>query len=102
AAAPSSRTEGRPGEPTEVRHGDLVERECPAEAEHHLVRGLVVAALLETQVVLGADAGEGGHFLSAESAHTPVRFAWEPDVLGLGQVAPCAEVLTDQGSVRRH
>jgi len=42
-----------------VGEGVLVKAQGPTETDDHLLRGLVVTALLEPEVVLGADPGEG-------------------------------------------
>jgi hypothetical protein len=43
----------------------LIERERPCETGQDLIRGLVIAPLLESEVVLSADAGESGHLFAA-------------------------------------
>jgi hypothetical protein len=51
---------------------DLVEPQDPRERFEDLRRGVLVAAALQPQVVVGADAGEQGHLLTPQPGNPTV------------------------------
>ena len=55
---------GRLSEPMEMGGGVLVELQCPRERVDHMRRRVMVAALLQPQVVVRADAGEHRQLLT--------------------------------------
>jgi hypothetical protein len=54
------------GETVQVGDGLVVELQRGGQAFEDLVGGVLVAALLQAQVVLGADAGQVGNLLTAQ------------------------------------
>src|SRR6478752_773253 len=61
-----------------------------------------VAALLEAQVVVGADAGQQCQLLAAQSGNPAARAAHQPDVLGPQLLAPGPQELTEPIGLRHH
>src|SRR6201989_2963055 len=61
---------GRLGELEQVGGGVLVELQRPGDGQQHLVRRVPVAALLQADVVVGADPGEEGDLLAAQGPET--------------------------------
>ena len=47
-----------------------------------------VTALLEPQIVGGADAGQGCQFLAAQTRNTPPRAGNQPDIFGTDLLVP--------------
>src|SRR6478609_1079756 len=61
-----------------------------------------VAALLEAQVVVGADAGQQCQLLAAQSGNPAARASHQPDVLGPQLLAPGPQELTEPIGLRHH
>src|ERR1700730_10974808 len=81
----------------EMRSGVVVEPEGSRERVEDLLGGMLVAPLLETHVVVAADAGQHRHFLAAQPAYAAATAGvWDADVLRLNQVTPGAQILADQ------
>src|SRR5690606_13251129 len=70
-----------PGETEQVRAGVGVEPQRAGERLQHLRRRVALAALLEADVVVDADAGDRGHLLAAEPGHPPVTERRQPGLL---------------------
>jgi xanthine dehydrogenase YagT iron-sulfur-binding subunit len=93
---------GRLRDCMEVRGGVFVEPERTGEGIDDLCGGVVVlAALLESQVVVGADPGEHGQLFAPQPGNPSAAGAGEPHVLGAQERAPRTQVLTECGA-RRH
>lgn len=69
AGGPTRGIPGRAGERVHVDAGVGFEPQGAGDAVEDLVGGVPVAALFQTQVVLGADAGEEGDLLPAQTGH---------------------------------
>ena len=65
-----------------------------ASASNDLIRRMLVASLLQAQVVVGADAGQHRELLAAQAGNLPPAARDQPDVLRPEQVAPCPQVVT--------
>jgi NAD(P)-dependent dehydrogenase (short-subunit alcohol dehydrogenase family) len=78
-----------------VGGGVLVQLQGSREGVEHLRGGMLVTALLETDVVVGADAGEHRYLLAPQSGRAAARGVPKADVLGLDEFAACSEVLAD-------
>jgi hypothetical protein len=84
-------------ETVQVRGRVIVELKGPRKRVEHLCGGVLVTALLETDVVIGADAGEHRDLLAAKARYPPVAAGvGQLDVLGTHELAPGAEVLADR------
>lgn len=66
---------GRLGELEQVGGGVLVELKRPGDGQQHLVGGVPVAALLQADVIVGADPGEEGDLLTAQARDPAVALA---------------------------
>lgn len=69
-------------------------RKAPHDAVEDLVGGVPVAALFQTQVVLGADAGEQGDLLPAQTGHPSALSGGQSDILGAHLFAAGSQVVT--------
>ena len=88
-------TGGRPRQFLEVPGGGVVQLQGAGERVENLLGGVALASLLEADVVVHAHPGEHRQFLSAEPRHAPAAVALDPDILGLNQLAPCAQEISD-------
>jgi NADP-dependent 3-hydroxy acid dehydrogenase YdfG len=79
----------------QVRRSVVVEAKRPCQRVDHLLRGMALAALLEADVVVGADAGQRGQLLPAQARHTAPSEVREADVLRSHALAPGAQELAD-------
>ena len=87
----------RPGQGVEVGRGVLVQLQRPRQRLQDLLGRVLVAALLEPHVVVGAHAGEQGDLLASQPGHpAPAARAGEQDVLGPHELAPRPQVLADR------
>jgi hypothetical protein len=86
----------------EIRGCAGVELKSPCQRIDHLGRRMRVAPLLESQVVVGADARQHRQLLAAQPCNPAPRAANQPDVLGLYLLAPRAEVITQGIGPHRH
>ena len=85
----------RPREPVEVVGGDGVEPQRPRQRVQHLAGRVGVAALLEAQVVVRADAGQDGDLFAPQTRDpSRARAHHQTDVLRLQPITPCAQVVT--------
>ena len=71
----------------------VVEAQGVGERGDHARRGSGVAALLEPNEVVDADAGEGGDFFSAQTRRSPASVVGQSDVGRLELLAAGAEEL---------
>ena len=71
-----------PGELVQVRDGVVVELQRPGERVEHLLRRMALAALLEPDVVVGADAGERGELLTPQPRDAAAAQVRQADILG--------------------
>ncbi|GAA1658851.1 hypothetical protein GCM10009733_065670 [Nonomuraea maheshkhaliensis] len=71
----------------QVGGGVLVEPQNPGQRFEHLRRGVAVAALLQAQVVVGADARERSDLLAAQAGHPAQPVRGEAGVLDLYNLA---------------
>src|ERR1035438_6439352 len=90
--SPPRRPRARGGQAEEVVLLDVVQVQNPRERFQDLPRGVLVAAALQPQVVVGADAREHGDFLPAEPGNAAVRARRDPGLLRSDQRPPGAEV----------
>jgi len=67
-----------------------IEPEHAGECLQHLRRRVAVAALLEPQVVIGADAGEGRDLLAAQARRPPSPVLRKPELVGGEPLATAA------------
>ena len=65
--------------------GIFVELQRASEAVENLIRGLMVSSLLESQVVLGADAGKHRDFFATQSLDASTLAARQADISGFEQ-----------------
>ncbi len=105
AGCPPARPRAAAASAAAGRAADRLSRYCVAvaiEPEHagqrleHLRRRVAVAALLEPQVVVGADAGEGRDLLAAQARRPPDAHDAQPRVGGVHQLAPRTQVLAER------
>jgi hypothetical protein len=92
---------GRLRERTQMRGGVLVELQRPGERVEHMRRGMMVAALLQPQLVVRTDASERRQLLTPQPRNAAATDVREADVFGAHQFTPCPQVLA-QRSARRH
>jgi hypothetical protein len=80
-----------------VRGRVIIELECLRERVEHLCGRVLVTALLETDVVIDADAGKHRDLLAPEPVHSAaVADLRKLDVLGTHELPPRAKVLADR------
>jgi len=72
-----------------------VEQQRPGQRVDHLGGRILVASLLQAQVVVAADAGQHRELLAAKAGHPPPLAGDEPHVLGPHQAASGAQVLAE-------
>ncbi len=72
----------------QIGGGVLVEPQDPGQRFDHLRRGVAVAALLQAQVVVGADARERRDLLAAQAGHPAQPVHGEAGVLRLDELTP--------------
>ena len=70
---PPLRPRARGGQAEQVLLFELVEAQDPRERFEYLHRGVLVAAALQPQVVVGADAGEQRDLFTAQTGHAAIR-----------------------------
>ena len=56
---------------------------------------MLIAALLETDVVVGTDAGEHRYLLAPQARRAAARVVPKTGVLGLNEFPACPEILAD-------
>jgi hypothetical protein len=83
----STPTRRRSRQRAQVIAGVLVELQGAGKAVKDLVGGLMVSSLLESQVVLGTDAGKHGDFLATQSLDASALAVRQADVGRLEQFA---------------
>src|SRR6266566_6571132 len=79
---------GRLCERAQMGGGLVVKPQCPGERVDHLRGGMVVAALLQPQVVIRADAGEHSQLLAPQPRNAPAAGGGKLDLLGAHQLTP--------------
>lgn len=72
-------------DPQQVGRGLLVQPERAGDAAQDLLGGVLVAALLQAVVVVGADAREEGELLTAQPGDEPVALIHNTGIVGLDQ-----------------
>src|SRR5580704_5527366 len=82
----------RLGELEQVGGGVLLELQRPGDGQQHLVRRVPVAALLQADVVVGADPGEEGDLLAAQARDTAVALAGHSGGVGAHERSADAQV----------
>jgi NAD(P)-dependent dehydrogenase (short-subunit alcohol dehydrogenase family) len=68
--------------------------ERPRDGQQYLVGGVLVPALLEPNVVVGADTGQERDLLAAEAGNAPVPLIGNPCGLGVGLLPAGAQAFT--------
>jgi hypothetical protein len=77
--------------------GVIVELQGSRERFEDLLGGMLIAALLEADVVVAADSGQHRNLLATQPRHPTVAAELRhADVLGLDQLTAGAKVLADQ------
>ncbi len=79
--------------------GVLVQLQDAREGIEHLRGGMLITALLETDVVVGADAGEHRHLFASQAGRPAAPEVPKANVLGLDEFAARPEILANH--VRR-
>ena len=79
--------------------GVLVQLQGSCQGIEHLWRGMLITALLETDVVVSADAGEHRYLFASQAGCAAVPEVPKADVLGLDEFTARPEILADH--VRR-
>src|SRR5690606_13755599 len=79
-----------------IRRPLVVEVENSRKRIEHLTRRAAIAPLLQPQVVVGADAGELRNLLATQSRHTADSDGRDPDLLRGDELAPGAQIRTEQ------
>jgi hypothetical protein len=87
---------GRPRQADQVRGGVGVQPQHPGDGLQHLQRRIAVPALLQAQVVVGADAGEHRDLLAPQPRHPAQTAAAQPDVLRADQRPAGAQELAER------
>ncbi len=78
-----------------MRGGVVVEAQRAGERVEHLLGRMRVAALLEPDVVVDADAGEQRELLAPQAGHPAPAQVGQSDVVGRDERAPGAEELAE-------
>src|SRR6201996_3173510 len=83
---------GRLGELEQVGGGILVELQRPGDGQQHLVGRMPVAALLEADVVVGADPGEERDLLAPQARDPAVALAGHSRGVGARERSADAQI----------
>jgi len=86
------------GQAEGVRRPLVVEPERGGERLHDRVGGVLLAPLLQAQVVLGADPRQERDLLAAQPGHPAAGPRREPDVLRPDQRTPGAQEVAEGGA----
>lgn len=76
-----ARTARRPGEVEQVLVFDFVEAQDARKRDEHLRGRVLVAPAFQSQVVVGADAGQRGDFLAPQSGDAAAGPGWNSGLL---------------------
>jgi hypothetical protein len=74
----------------------VVELQDIGDSVDDLLGGVTITSLLESEVVLGADAREEGDLFAAQSGHAPASAGREPDLLRPHQFTASAEEFAEE------
>jgi NAD(P)-dependent dehydrogenase (short-subunit alcohol dehydrogenase family) len=86
----------------QVLGGVGVELECSRKGVEHLLRGVMVATLLEPDVVVGAHPRQHRDLLTPQTRNAAAPEFLEPGVGGMNQLTAGAQVLADPVFALRH
>ena len=93
---------GAAGQLIEVLPALDVQLKSPRQRVEDLRGRVLVATLLQPEVVVGADAGQQRQFLAAEPADAAARTGYQPDVIGLDLFPTRSQVLAEGIASRHH
>ena len=79
-----------------------IQLERPRKRVKDLGGRMLVAALLESQVVVGADARQYRQLLAAQTRNASARTRYQPDMFGTNLFAPRTKVFTEGVAFHRH
>jgi hypothetical protein len=68
----------------------VIKPQSPRKGLHNLSRWMGVTALLEAQVVGGADSGQQRHLFATQTSDAATRPSNQADIGGTELLAPCA------------
>jgi len=88
-ASAATRAWPRAGQGAQVNGGVIVEPEGTGQGVEDVIGGVTIAALFQTDVVVGADAGKHRELLAPQAGYTSPAVVRDARVLGTDELAPC-------------
>jgi hypothetical protein len=90
------------GQLVQIPRGLDVQPQSLRERLNNLSRRILVAAHLQAQVVLRADARQHRQLLAPQTRNAPARAGNQPDLLGMHLLAPRTQIITQCVGLDRH
>jgi DNA-binding CsgD family transcriptional regulator len=90
------------GQLVEILRALDVQLQRPRQRVEDLLGRILVATLLQPQVILRADPGQYGQLLASQAPNTPARTGNQSDVFGSHLCAPGAQVVTERVALCGH